>query len=133
MWLLNLQGKKLDVVEFYTCMSWEALKWLYLNYTNVTHGSIQMMGSFKALYVLHMIGCTKLKMLPTSIGNLSHLSELDLSSCISLSCLPKTIGNIKLSLQRLGLYGCMRLKTLPNSIGDLKLLTMLNFSGCESL
>jgi hypothetical protein len=79
---------------------------------------------------LSLYGCTELKTIPTSIGNLSELLELDLTGCASLETFPSSI--FKLKLTRLDLKGCSMLRTFPEIPNDsvcLSSLTELSLKG----
>eukprot|EP01018_Ginkgo_biloba_P036972 Gb_40967 [translate_table: standard] len=76
--------------------------------------------------------CPRLQELPTSIGNLSCLSDLWLRDCPRLQELPTSIGNLS-CLSQLRLWNCLRLQELPTSIGNLSCLSYLELEDCPRL
>jgi Leucine-rich repeat (LRR) protein len=70
--------------------------------------------------------------LPESIGNLFPLSMFDLSRYKSIESLPTTIGQLQ-HLTKLQLVACENLKELSQSIGNLFSLSMLDLSRCKSI
>jgi Leucine-rich repeat (LRR) protein len=62
--------------------------------------------------------CSKLKELPTSIGQLMTLQKFKLSKHFELKELPTSISQLT-TLQKLNLSGFPKLKELPTSIGKL--------------
>ena len=63
--------------------------------------------------------------LPSSIGNLTALTDLELDNNTNLTGnIPSTIGNLTL-LTQLTLSGCNFIGTIPSTIGNLKNLTQL--------
>ncbi|XP_078168405.1 uncharacterized protein LOC144562895 [Carex rostrata] len=89
-------------------------------------------GSVNKLQYLDLHGCSKLNVLPESIGNLKSLQYLDLSGCTNLQRLPESVGNL-VKLQFLGLSSNHELTELPISISRLKELLHLNLSDCHNL
>ncbi|KAL6317035.1 hypothetical protein AAG906_026814 [Vitis piasezkii] len=69
-------------------------------------------------------GCTSLREIDPSIGDLRRLSLLDLKECKSLGSLPDSICNLK-SLKTLYLSGCSELNCLPKDLGNMQHLTEL--------
>ncbi|XP_034677143.1 disease resistance protein RUN1-like [Vitis riparia] len=69
-------------------------------------------------------GCTSLREIDPSIGDLERLGLLDLKECKSLGSLPDSICNLK-SLKTLYLSGCSELNGLPKDLGNMTHLTEL--------
>ena len=69
-------------------------------------------------------GCTSLREIGPSIGDLERLGLLDLKECKSLGSLPDSICNLK-SLKTLYLSGCSELNGLPKDLGNMTHLTEL--------
>ncbi|XP_034674195.1 disease resistance-like protein DSC1 isoform X2 [Vitis riparia] len=69
-------------------------------------------------------GCTSLREIDPSIGDLERLGLLDLKECKSLGSLPDSICNLK-SLKTLYLSGCSELNCLPEDLGNMQHLTEL--------
>ncbi|KAJ9675859.1 hypothetical protein PVL29_024692 [Vitis rotundifolia] len=69
-------------------------------------------------------GCTSLREIDPSIGDLKRLGLLDLKECKSLGSLPDSICNLK-SLKTLYLSGCSKLNGLPKDLGNMTHLTEL--------
>ncbi|KAL3351333.1 hypothetical protein AABB24_019758 [Solanum stoloniferum] len=67
---------------------------------------------------------TGIREMPSSIGNLSYLSELNLTGCEDLVTLPDSLCNL-MNLRSLLLSWCKRLEKLPENIGDLHQLSSL--------
>ncbi|CAM6061269.1 unnamed protein product [Sphagnum tenellum] len=70
---------------------------------------------------LNLHGCSTLKALPDSVGELVELTQLNLSNCRSLERLPDTIGFLS-KLKKLWLINCTELKFLPTEFGKLQRL-----------
>ncbi|CAI0396570.1 unnamed protein product [Linum tenue] len=85
----------------------------------------------EALSHLYLYGCTKLSRLPDSISNLVQLKELSLSRT-AIQELPATIGDLA-CLEELTLYNCISLKHLCGTIHKLSILRRLCLSGCNQL
>ncbi|KAK4728668.1 hypothetical protein R3W88_021656 [Solanum pinnatisectum] len=68
---------------------------------------------------------TGIREVPSSIGNLSGLTELNLTGCEDLVSLPDSLCNL-INLQCLFLCGCKKLEKLPENMGDLQELCMLD-------
>ncbi|XP_059285761.1 TMV resistance protein N-like [Lycium ferocissimum] len=82
------------------------------------------------LYCMHSlkrltIKSTGIREIPSSIGNLSGLTELNLEGCEDLVSLPNNLCNLK-NLQCLFLHGCKKLEKLPENIGELQELETLD-------
>ncbi|KAG0600427.1 hypothetical protein M758_11G033300 [Ceratodon purpureus] len=120
------------LVEYFMRCSPNKLKWFAVNDSDVTVSSIEGVIHLKSLNVLYFRECNSLESLPTSIGNLSLLTELDLSYCTRLKSLPNSIGGLSL-ITELNLTCCKGLKSLPEGIGGLHKLQVLKLWGCESL
>ncbi|KAG8646066.1 hypothetical protein MANES_10G118550v8 [Manihot esculenta] len=75
---------------------------------------------------------TGIQQLPSSIEHLRQLFNLSLIWCTRLVNLPSTIGKLK-RLEELFLCGCSKLQSLPESIKQLTKLRRLNLTGCKSL
>jgi Leucine-rich repeat (LRR) protein len=84
------------------------------------------------LRVLDLSKCINLKVLPTSIENLTTLQHFNLSMCSNLQVLPTSINKL-IALQELDLSNCSQLKELPTSIDKLTALQSLNLSRCSQL
>lgn len=69
--------------------------------------------------------------LPTTIGNLTQLTELELI-CETMDAIPNVIGKLT-SLREISIYLGYRLTHLPHSIGKLTNLTILSLNDCLSL
>jgi len=82
-----------------------------------------------ALQNLNLLGFSKLKELPTCIGQLTALQELTMWQCFKLKELPTSIGQL-IALQKLNLLGCFEMKELPPSIDQ---LTSCNSCICFSV
>eukprot|EP01018_Ginkgo_biloba_P008893 Gb_04285 [translate_table: standard] len=89
-------------------------------------------GNLSGLSELHLSNCLRLHELPTSIGNLCCLKYLYLLDCPRLQELPTSIGNLS-CLSELRLWNCPRLQELPTSIGNLSCLSRLDLSDCPRL
>ncbi|XP_061995649.1 disease resistance-like protein DSC1 isoform X1 [Rosa rugosa] len=82
------------------------------------------------LQYLNLSG-TKIKKLPSSVGNLVGIKTLDLSHCTSLELLPNSFYNLNL-LEWFSLGDCVKLKKLPLSFILCSLIN-LNLGGCKLL
>ncbi|KAL3321611.1 hypothetical protein AABB24_039298, partial [Solanum stoloniferum] len=71
------------------------------------------------------LNSTGIREVPSSIGNLSGLTELNLTGCEDLLSLPDSLCNL-MKLQSLYLDGCKKLEKLPENMGDLQELCMLD-------
>jgi Leucine-rich repeat (LRR) protein len=56
-----------------------------------------------------MNGCSKMQMLPDSVGNWTNLESIDLRECSNLQILPDSVGNWT-NLERIDLRGCSNLQ-----------------------
>ncbi|KAK1417275.1 hypothetical protein QVD17_26401 [Tagetes erecta] len=88
-------------------------------------------GVLQRLVYLSLFGCSNLKHLPESLGNLVCLAELNVSHCM-IEELPRTIGNL-CNLVQLNLTYCENLKSLPNTISRLCCLETLDLHHCSNL
>ncbi|KAK4725929.1 hypothetical protein R3W88_030846 [Solanum pinnatisectum] len=70
---------------------------------------------------------TGIREVPSSIGNLSGLTDLNLTGCEDLLSLPDSLCNL-MKLRSLYLDGCKKLEKLPENIGDLQDLHKLDAS-----
>ncbi|CAL0316124.1 unnamed protein product [Lupinus luteus] len=91
----------------------------------------QSVGQHKKLTVLSLIGCIKLKFLPSKL-EMSSLKRLFLCDCLNIKRLPD-FGESMGSLSLLNLMNCSNLLSLPNTISNLKSLRRLNLSGCSKI
>jgi Leucine-rich repeat (LRR) protein len=89
-------------------------------------------GQLNALQELHLIECSQLKELLSSIGQLNALQEFHLTRCSELKELPSSIGQLN-ALQHLDMSWCSELEELPSSIGQLNALQELHLTGCSKL
>ncbi|KAL5732514.1 hypothetical protein ACOSQ2_032206 [Xanthoceras sorbifolium] len=104
------------------------------------------------LVLLKLNNCTRLKNLPSSIRNLTSLTELLLWGCSNITKFPELSGEIKYlylnetaieelpssvesltKLNTLYLTGCKRLKSVSSKICKLKSLEILNLADCSEL
>jgi Leucine-rich repeat (LRR) protein len=81
---------------------------------------------------LDLSDCKSIESLPTTLGDLKHLTKLFLQGCDNLKELAKTIQNIS-SLSILDLSHYKSIESLPTTLRDLKHLTKLFLQGCENL
>ncbi|CAK9877693.1 unnamed protein product [Sphagnum jensenii] len=109
-----------------------SLSILDLSYCKSIESLPTTLGDLKHLTELLFQGCENLKELPQTIGNISSLSILDLSSCKSIGSLPTTLGDFN-HLTELLLQGCENLKELPQTIGNISSLSILDLSSCKSI
>ncbi|KAK7345824.1 hypothetical protein VNO77_16436 [Canavalia gladiata] len=91
----------------------------------------QSVGQHKKLEVLSLIGCIKLKTLPSKL-EMSSLKRLFLCGCLNITRLPDFGENME-CLSVLNLMNCSNLLCLPNTISNLKSLKRLNLSGCSKV
>jgi len=69
--------------------------------------------------MLDLSSCKSIESLPTTIGQLQHLTQLRLVACENLKELPRGIGNHS-SLSMLDLSRCKSIESLPTTIGQLQ-------------
>ncbi|KAK7270304.1 hypothetical protein RIF29_23353 [Crotalaria pallida] len=91
----------------------------------------QSVGQHKKLAVLSLIGCIKLKILPSKL-EMSSLKRLFLCDCLNIKRLPD-FGESMECVSVLNLMNCSNLLALPNTISNLKSLRRLNLSGCSKI
>lgn len=82
------------------------------------------------LETLTLNGCSSLKELPLSIGNLNKLTHLEMKNCTTLETIPPGI-NLQ-SLHVLDVAGCTRLTSFPNISTNISYL-MLNETAIEEI
>ncbi|QHO22405.1 Putative disease resistance RPP13-like protein [Arachis hypogaea] len=100
----------------YLDLSWSAIKILPESLCNMCN-----------LQTLKLEGCSKLTMLPSSLGDLINLRYLDLTWS-AVKILPESLCNL-CNLQTLKLKGCSKLTMLPNGMYNLVNLRHLNIRG----
>jgi Leucine-rich repeat (LRR) protein len=76
-----------------------------------------------------MSGCSGIKELSDSLGNLTNLQHLELSECSSIKEVPESLCGLT-QLQYLNLSGCTHITRLPKATGSLVNLEFLNMSRC---
>ncbi|PIA32953.1 hypothetical protein AQUCO_04300128v1 [Aquilegia coerulea] len=79
----------------------------------------------KRLRYLSLAGISRIKALPSSVQNLSHLKILDLRSCQNLEHLGEEIVFLKGSLTHLDVSECYMLEHMPKALGSLSQLEVL--------
>ncbi len=82
--------------------------------------------------ILDLYDYKSIESLPTTLGDLKHLTELLLQQCENLKELPQSTGSMS-SLSILDLYDCKSIESLPTTLGDLKHLTQLKLQRCQNL
>ncbi|XP_023535476.1 TMV resistance protein N-like isoform X1 [Cucurbita pepo subsp. pepo] len=87
--------------------------------------------NIKALEILILNGCSKLKKIPEFSGNTSILLELHLDGT-SISSLPSSIAILD-HLTVLSLTNCKNLINISNALDKITSLKSLNLSGCSKL
>ncbi|XP_016566173.2 disease resistance protein RUN1 [Capsicum annuum] len=96
-----------------------------LNLANCKHlGRTPNFNGSLSLETLCLTGCSNLKEIHPSIGNLNRLTGLFMMDCKKISNLPSSICKLK-SLQYLNIRSCSSLLTLPVDIGDMQSLRHL--------
>ncbi|XP_022925450.1 TMV resistance protein N-like [Cucurbita moschata] len=96
---------------------------------NLTHFPTKI--NIKALQVLILSGCSKLKKIPEFSGNTNILLELYLDGT-SISSLPSSIASLD-HLTVLSLTNCKNLINISNALDKMTSLKSLNLSGCSKL
>ena len=89
----------------------------------------QLFSKFKFLRVLSLLGCSELKEVPDSVGNLKHLHSLDLSNT-NIKKLPESTCSLY-NLQILKLNGCSHMKEFPTNFHKLTNLRRLELIKTE--
>jgi Leucine-rich repeat (LRR) protein len=82
------------------------------------------------LQALHVLKCSRLAVVPESIGKLKKLRTLELNDVTSIKSLPRSIGDCD-NLRRLYLEGCHGIEDIPNSLGNLENLRILSIVRCN--
>ncbi|KAL3016790.1 hypothetical protein AAZX31_06G236200 [Glycine max] len=122
-------GSLHDVERFRTFMpTSKSMDFLY--YSWYCKMSIhQLFSKFKFLRVLSLLGCSELKEVPDSVGNLKHLHSLDLSNT-NIKKLPESTCSLY-NLQILKLNGCSHMKEFPTNFHKLTNLRRLELIKTE--
>jgi Leucine-rich repeat (LRR) protein len=121
---------------------------LYLNGTAIEELPSSI-GDLRKLIYSDLVGCNRLKILPSAVSKLVCLEKLDLSGCSSITEFSKVSNNIKevyldgtaireipssieclCELNELHLRNYKQFEILPSSICKLRKLQRLNLSGC---
>ncbi|ESW22946.2 hypothetical protein PHAVU_004G008620 [Phaseolus vulgaris] len=87
-----------------------------------------LFSKIKFIRVLSLYGCSDLKKVPDSVGDLKHLHSLDLSLCIEIKRLPNSIC-LLYNLLILKLNFCSKLEEFPINLHKLTKLCCLEFKG----
>ncbi|ESW22953.1 hypothetical protein PHAVU_004G008900 [Phaseolus vulgaris] len=87
-----------------------------------------LFSKIKFIRVLSFYGCSGLREVPDSVGDLKHLHLLDLSLCAAIKKLPDSIC-LLYDLLILKLNCCLKLKKLPINLHKLTKLRCLEFEG----
>ncbi|GLJ16696.1 hypothetical protein SUGI_0286820 [Cryptomeria japonica] len=85
-----------------------------------------------SLEYLKLVGCDKLKSLPSKFGDLINLRLLKLTKCSGIEGLPEEFCHLQ-SLEYLKLARCDKLKSLPSKFGDLINLRRLKLTKCSGI
>ncbi|KAI3725531.1 hypothetical protein L1987_65321 [Smallanthus sonchifolius] len=91
----------------------------------------ESLGSHTRLVKLYIIGCERLKRLPSRI-QMKSLRFLKVNKCSSLERLPDVSPCMK-NLSRINLENCFSIEELPASLGYLSSLDYLNLRRCTNL
>ncbi|KAH0641304.1 hypothetical protein KY285_037890 [Solanum tuberosum] len=119
---LNMKGS--DIQEFGLNLQYcRSLKKLDLSDCEHLRSTPNFKGS-RSLEYLMFKGCSSLKNIHPSIGNLERLINLQFGYCKEITDLPSSICQLK-SLEYLDINDCSSLQTLPVDIGDMQSLTHL--------
>ncbi|CAN6361618.1 unnamed protein product [Urochloa humidicola] len=90
----------------------------YLEISNVNYETLpEAISHCWNLQAIHLIKCTRLAILPESIGKLKKLRTLELDTAWNVRSLPQSIGDCD-NIHSLHLQGCS-IKEMPNSIGKM--------------
>ncbi|KAL3360075.1 hypothetical protein AABB24_016530 [Solanum stoloniferum] len=119
---LNMKGS--NIQEFGLNLQYcRSLKKLDLSDCKHLKSTPNFKGS-RSLEYLMFKGCSSLKNIHPSIGNLERLINLQFGYCKKITDLPSSICQLK-SLEYLDINDCSSLQTLPVDIGDMQSLTHL--------
>ncbi|XP_078177704.1 putative disease resistance protein At4g33300 [Carex rostrata] len=100
---------------------------------NSLKGSIMDLAmTFPRLSDLAIDHCIDLKEIPSSICEVTSLTNITISNCHDLTELPYELGKLS-SLEILRVYACPALRWLPQSICGLKRLKYLDISQCINM
>ncbi|PON38679.1 TIR-NBS-LRR-like protein [Parasponia andersonii] len=88
-------------------------------------------GNLVNVFTFSLDGCENLEYLPNHICNMAGLSELKLYNCSKLKHLPPTLGNF-LSLECLSLKNC-NISEIPSDIMRLSNLKKLKMTDCKKI
>uniref|UniRef100_A0A1S4DNW8 TMV resistance protein N-like n=1 Tax=Nicotiana tabacum TaxID=4097 RepID=A0A1S4DNW8_TOBAC len=122
--LVVIDMRKSDIQEFQLNLQCcRSLKELNLSYCKQLRSTPNFNGSGN-LETLHLYGCSSLKKIHPSIGNLSRLTKLYLHDCEKLTDLPSSICQL-ISVDHLDINSCSSIKTLPDNLGAMKSLRFL--------
>ncbi|XP_049388262.1 disease resistance protein RUN1-like [Solanum stenotomum] len=120
--VLNMEGS--NIQEFGLNLQYcRSLKKLDLSDCKHLKSTPNFKGS-RSLEYLMFKGCSSLKNIHPSIGNLERLIDLQFGYCKEITDLPSSICQLK-SLKYLDICLCSSLQTLPVDIGDMQSLTYL--------
>ncbi|GLJ47264.1 hypothetical protein SUGI_0998050 [Cryptomeria japonica] len=122
-WELTFKSENIDILEHMTKLE-------YLNVTGCWKLEELPLPNGVSLRELYIKG-TRLRELPSTIGQLSKLAMLEISSEL-LKTLPTCVGNLS-SLLELKISSCPNLESLPSSLWNLSSLTKLEIASCEKL
>jgi Leucine-rich repeat (LRR) protein len=129
--MLIMEGASEAFIESCFGQHFRQLKWLHIN--SCMKQVPKSMQHLNGLTILQLQNCPNLVLIPEFVtSNMTLLMHLDFSNCSSLTLLPTTIGQLR-HLTELLLQNCENLKELPQSIGNLSSLSMLDLFGCKSI
>ncbi|XP_059296933.1 disease resistance protein Roq1-like isoform X2 [Lycium ferocissimum] len=122
--LVVLDMKESNIQEFgLNLKHCKSLKNLDLSYCKHLKRTPNFSGS-QSLETLRLRGCSSLKEIHQSIGNLDRLIDLDLNGCKKLTNLPHSICQLK-SLENLNIGSCSSIHALPVDLGEMQSLKKL--------